>query len=123
MKVGVSRSLPVILLMAIFAVAPAANAAEPERIIVTNARLVGRDAAAQDTAVNVLIVDGRLMRMRRVRRLTRLQAWNCPSWRQRSRCRVRCLARRWSLDRGRGYRQQLKQEFRLAMSCRDEHEK
>ena len=31
-----------------------------ERIVVTNARLVGRDAAAQDVAVNVLIVDGQL---------------------------------------------------------------
>jgi len=41
-------------------VAPVAHAADSERIIVTNARLVGRDAAAQDVAVNVLIVDGRL---------------------------------------------------------------
>ena len=60
MKVGLSRSLPVILLMAACAISPAAIAADAERIIVTNARLVGRDAAAQDTAVNVLIVDGRL---------------------------------------------------------------
>ncbi len=60
MKVGLSRSLPVILLMAACAISPAAIAADAERIIVTNARLVGRDAAAQDAAVNVLIVDGRL---------------------------------------------------------------
>ena len=60
MKVGLSRSLPVILLMAACAISPAAIAADAERIIVTNARLVGRDAAAQDTAVSVLIVDGRL---------------------------------------------------------------
>ena len=60
MKVGVSRSLPVILLMAACAIAPAAIAEDAERIIVTNARLVGRDAAAQDTAVSLLIVDGRL---------------------------------------------------------------
>ena len=60
MTVSLARLLPCILLLAACAVAPAANAAEPERIIVTNTRLVGRDAAAQDTAVNVLIVDGRL---------------------------------------------------------------
>ncbi len=54
------RLLTSILLLAICAVAPTASAADPERIIVTNARLVGRDAAAQDAAVNVLIVDGRL---------------------------------------------------------------
>jgi phosphate-selective porin OprO/OprP len=46
--------------MAACAVAPVASAADPERIIVTNARLAGRDAAAQDTAVSILIVDGRL---------------------------------------------------------------
>jgi phosphate-selective porin OprO/OprP len=46
--------------MAACAISPAAIAADAERIIVTNARLVGRDAAAQDTAVSVLIVDGRL---------------------------------------------------------------
>ena len=60
MKVSLFGLLPGILLLATCAAAPVANAAEPERIIVTNARLVGRDAAAQDTAVNVLIVDGRL---------------------------------------------------------------
>jgi phosphate-selective porin OprO/OprP len=40
--------------------APVAHAADPERIIVTNAKLVGRDAAAQDVAINILIVDGKL---------------------------------------------------------------
>ncbi len=49
-----------ILLLVSCAVAPVAQSADPERIIVTNARLVGRDAAAQDVAVNVLIVDGKL---------------------------------------------------------------
>jgi phosphate-selective porin OprO/OprP len=37
-----------------------AVAADAERIVVTNARLVGRDAAAQDVAVNGLIVGGNL---------------------------------------------------------------
>ena len=60
MKVGLSRSLPVILLMAACAISPVAIAADAERIIVTNVRLAGREAAAQDVAVNVLIVDGRL---------------------------------------------------------------
>ena len=41
--------------------APLAHAADPERIVVTNARLVGRDAAAQDVAINILIVDGELV--------------------------------------------------------------
>jgi len=49
-----------ILLMAVCTAAPIANAAEPERIIVTNARLVGRDAPTQDVAINLLIVDGKL---------------------------------------------------------------
>lgn len=40
---------------------PVANAADPERIIVTNAKLVGREAAAQDVAINILIVDGKLV--------------------------------------------------------------
>ncbi len=52
--------LLVILLLAVCAVAPVGYAADAERIIVTNTRLVGRDAAAQDVAVNVLIVDGKL---------------------------------------------------------------
>jgi phosphate-selective porin OprO/OprP len=60
MKIGGSRLLPSILLFAACAVTPAAIAANSERIIVTNARLVGREAATQDVAVNVLIVDGRL---------------------------------------------------------------
>ena len=60
MTIRLFRLLPGILLLSTFAVAPAANAAEPERIIVSNARLVGRDAPAKDTTVNVLIVDGQL---------------------------------------------------------------
>ncbi|MDH3814895.1 MAG: porin, partial [Acidobacteriota bacterium] len=32
----------------------------PERIVVTNARLIGRDAPAQDVPINLLIVDGKL---------------------------------------------------------------
>ena len=60
MKVGLSRSLPVILLMAACAISPAAIAEDAERIIVTNVRLAGREAAVQDVAVNILIVDGRL---------------------------------------------------------------
>ena len=35
--------------------APIAKAAGTARIVVANARLVGRDAAAQDIAVNVLV--------------------------------------------------------------------
>jgi phosphate-selective porin OprO/OprP len=40
--------------------AAVAQAADPGRIIVTNAHLIGREAAAQDLAVNLLIVDGKL---------------------------------------------------------------
>ena len=40
--------------------APVAHATDPERIIITNAKLVGRDAASQDVAINILIVDGKL---------------------------------------------------------------
>jgi phosphate-selective porin OprO/OprP len=57
---NVGRKLLMATLLAACIAAPIAIAAEPERIIVTNARLVGRDAAAQDLAVNVLIVDGKL---------------------------------------------------------------
>ena len=35
--------------------APIASASDSERIVVTNARLVGRDAAAQAIAVNMLV--------------------------------------------------------------------
>ena len=57
---NLGRKLLMATLLAACIAAPIAIAAEPERIIVTNARLVGRDAAAQDLAVNVLIVDGKL---------------------------------------------------------------
>jgi phosphate-selective porin OprO and OprP len=50
----------IILLLAACAAAPVADAADPERIIVTKAHLIGRDAAAQDVRVNLLIVDGKL---------------------------------------------------------------
>jgi len=57
---GWRRLLPAILLLAIFAVAPVAHAANAERIVVTNAQLIGRDAPSQDVAVNLLIVGGKL---------------------------------------------------------------
>jgi phosphate-selective porin OprO/OprP len=46
--------------LALMGQASVAHAADPERIIVTNARLVGRDAASQDAAINLLIIDGKL---------------------------------------------------------------
>jgi len=52
--------LIVLLLLSASPGAAAASAAEPERIIVKNTRLVGRDAPAQDVAVNLLIVGGKL---------------------------------------------------------------
>ena len=50
-----------ILLLAASAVAPVAHAADAERIIVTNARLIGRDAPSRDVRVNLLIVGGKLV--------------------------------------------------------------
>jgi len=58
---GWRRMLLTALLLAASAVAPVAHAADPERIIVANARLTGRDTAAQDVAVNLLIVAGKLL--------------------------------------------------------------
>ena len=56
------RTVPlIILLLASFAAGPVAHAADPERIVVTNARLIGRDAPARDVRVNVLIVGGKLV--------------------------------------------------------------
>jgi phosphate-selective porin OprO/OprP len=52
--------LSLIFLLLGCVIAPAAYADSDERIIVLNSRLVGRDAAAQDVAVNLLIVDGKL---------------------------------------------------------------
>ena len=49
-----------IAVLALAGQAPAAHAADSERIIITNAKLVGRDAASQDVAINILIVDGKL---------------------------------------------------------------
>jgi phosphate-selective porin OprO/OprP len=46
--------------LAALAIAPLAHTADAERIIVTNARLIGREAPAQDVPVNLLIVAGRL---------------------------------------------------------------
>ena len=54
------RRLALIILLLGCVIAPAAYADSDERIIVLNSRLVGRDAAAQDVAVNLLIVDGKL---------------------------------------------------------------
>ena len=50
-----------VLLLTNSAIAPIAHAENSERIIVLNSRLVGRDAAAQDVAINLLIVDGNLI--------------------------------------------------------------
>ena len=52
---------PAILMLAVFAVAPVAHAADAERIIVTNAQLIGRDAPSKDVRVNLLIVAGKLV--------------------------------------------------------------
>jgi len=57
------RSVLLIASIAVLALAgqaPVAHAADSERIIITNAKLVGRDAASQDVAINILIVDGKL---------------------------------------------------------------
>lgn len=60
------RSVRSVLLVAFIAVlvltgqAPVASAGDHERIIITDARLVGRDTAALDVAINILIVDGKL---------------------------------------------------------------
>ena len=57
---NIGRKLFLASLLAACIAAPIANASDTARIIVTNVRLVGREAAAQDVAVNVLIVDGKL---------------------------------------------------------------
>jgi phosphate-selective porin OprO/OprP len=57
---NVGRKLLMATLLAACMAAPITYASDSERIIVTNAWLVGREAAAQDVAVNVLIVDGKL---------------------------------------------------------------
>ena len=49
-----------IVVVALARQAPIAHAADAGRIIMTNAKLVGRDAASQDVAINILIVDGKL---------------------------------------------------------------
>jgi hypothetical protein len=59
-RANMGRLSLIVLLLAACAGPPVVNAADAERIVVTNVRLVGRDAAAQDTAVNVPIVGGRL---------------------------------------------------------------
>jgi len=58
---GWRRLLHAVLLMAAFVIAPFAQAADGERIIVTNARLIGREAPAHDVPVNLLIVGGKLV--------------------------------------------------------------
>ena len=50
----------VILLLAVLAVAPVAQATDAERIVVLNVRLAGRDAPKHDVPVNLLIVGGNL---------------------------------------------------------------
>jgi phosphate-selective porin OprO/OprP len=47
--------------LAVLGIAPAAHAADAERIIVTNARLIGRTAPSEDVHVNLLIVGGKLV--------------------------------------------------------------
>jgi phosphate-selective porin OprO/OprP len=49
-----------ILLLAVFAGVPVAQAADAERIVVTNAHLIGRDAPSEDVRVNLLVVGGKL---------------------------------------------------------------
>jgi phosphate-selective porin OprO/OprP len=49
-----------VLLSAAPSVALVADAADAERIVVTNAQLIGRDAPTLDVRVNLLIVDGKL---------------------------------------------------------------
>ena len=49
-----------VVVLALAGQAPVAHAADPERIIITNAKLVGRDAAAQDVTINILIQDGKV---------------------------------------------------------------
>ena len=50
-----------ILVLAVCTVAPATDATAKERIVLLNSRLVGRGDAAQDVAVNLIIVDGKLV--------------------------------------------------------------
>ena len=59
-RVGSVLLVASIAVLALAGQAPVAHAAGPERIIITNAKLVGRDTAAQDVAINILIVDGKL---------------------------------------------------------------
>ncbi len=54
------EKIAAILLLTVFTVAPVVRAASAERIVVTNARLIGRDAGRQDVSVNLLIIDGKL---------------------------------------------------------------
>ncbi len=57
------RSALLVASIAVLALAgqtPVAHAEDSERIIVTNAKLVSRDGAVQDVAINILIVDGKL---------------------------------------------------------------
>jgi len=56
----IRRTQLAILLLAASVAAPVAHAADAERIVVTNAHLIGRAAAAQDVRVNLLVVGGQL---------------------------------------------------------------
>ena len=63
MKRCVVRTILLVASIAVLALAgqtPVAHAEDSERIIVTNAKLVSRDGAVQDVAINILIVDGKL---------------------------------------------------------------
>ncbi len=59
-KGGAGRLWFIVLLLVAFVIIPVAGVASDERIIVINTWLVGREAAAQDVAINVLIVNGKL---------------------------------------------------------------
>jgi phosphate-selective porin OprO/OprP len=54
-------SLPIVLALAICLLAPATQAIASERIVLLNSRLVGRGEASLDIAVNLLIVEGKLV--------------------------------------------------------------
>ena len=56
----IRRTQLTILLLAAFAVAPVAHAADAERIVVKNVHLIGRGAPSEDVRVNLLVVGGKL---------------------------------------------------------------
>jgi phosphate-selective porin OprO/OprP len=55
------KRVPITILLSVASVvAPVADAADTERIVITNARLIGRDAPEHDIRANLLIVGGKL---------------------------------------------------------------